>query len=160
MDDLLATSVLDDIEARHWSRYKMTWPPDIAPADTVISRIVRELEKRTLSVREVLKIKTQAHQQKAVTKRTKVAVGLDMVSSSADQASSPTLHNYLSNLLTLMIAYSKAGSKPRCAAFSKCTRKPWPTRAARTCGVLVPDSGPSSTPTCCAAGSAALIRAA
>ena len=44
MDDLLAVSVLDDIEARHWARYKMTWPPDIAPADTVISRIVRELE--------------------------------------------------------------------------------------------------------------------
>ena len=36
MDDLLAISVLDDIEARHWARYKMTWPPDIAPADTVI----------------------------------------------------------------------------------------------------------------------------
>ena len=26
MDDLLATSILDDIEARHWARYKMTWP--------------------------------------------------------------------------------------------------------------------------------------
>ena len=116
MDDLLATSILDDIEARHWARYKMTWPPDIAPADTVISRIVRELEKRTLSVREVLRIKTQAQQQKAVTKRTKVAVGLEMVSSSAEQASSPTLHNYMSNLLTLMIAYSKAGSKPRADA--------------------------------------------
>ena len=116
MDDLLATSILDDIEARHWARYKMTWPPDIAPADTVISRIVRELEKRTLSVREVLKIKTQAQQQKAVTKRTKVAVGLEMVSSSADQASSPTLHNYLGNLHTLLIAYSKAGSKPRADA--------------------------------------------
>lgn len=50
MDDLLAASVLDDIEARHWARYKMTWPPEIAPADTLISRIVRELEKRILSM--------------------------------------------------------------------------------------------------------------
>ena len=30
MDDLLAASVFDDIEARHWARYKMTWPPEIA----------------------------------------------------------------------------------------------------------------------------------
>ena len=74
MDDLLAISVFDDIEACHWARYKMTWPPDIAPADRVISRIVRELEKRTLSV---LKTRTQAHQQRAVRKRTKVAEGLD-----------------------------------------------------------------------------------
>ena len=113
MDDLLAVSVLDDIEARHWARYKMTWPPDIAPADTVISRIVRELEKRTLSVREVLKTRTQAHQQKAVRKRTKVAEGLEMVSATAEQDASPTLHNYMQSLLTLLIAYSKAGSKLR-----------------------------------------------
>ena len=113
MDDILAISVLDDIEARHWARYKMTWPPDIAPGDTVISRIVRELEKRTLSVREVLKTRTQAHQQRAVRKRTRVAEGLEMVSATAEQDAAPTLHNYMSNLLTLMIAYSKAGSKLR-----------------------------------------------
>ena len=37
MDDLLTASALDDIEARHWARYRMTWPPEIAPADTLIS---------------------------------------------------------------------------------------------------------------------------
>ena len=68
MDDLLTASVLDDIEARHWNwdRYKMTWPPEIAPADVLISRIVRELEKCTLSVQMVLKVRTQAHQQRDV----------------------------------------------------------------------------------------------
>ena len=116
MDDLLATSVLDDIEARHWARYKMTWPPGIAPADTVISQIVTELEKRTLSVREVLKIRTQAHQQKAVRKRTKVAEGLEMVSPTAEQDAAPTLHNFMTNLLTLIIACSKAGGKLRADA--------------------------------------------
>ena len=82
----------------------------------MVSRIVRELEKRTLSVREVLKIRTQSHQQKAVRKRTKVAKGLEIVSSTAEQDASPTLHNYMTNLLTLMIAYSKAGSKLRADA--------------------------------------------
>ena len=123
MDDLLATSVLDDIEARHWARYKMTWPPDIAPSDTVISWIVGELEKRTLSVREVLKVRTQSRQQKAVRKRIKVAEGLEMVSSTAEQDAAPTLHNYMTNLLTLMIACGKAGSKLRADAPLSATTK-------------------------------------
>ena len=66
MDELLAASVLEDTEARHWARYRMTWPPGVAPADTQVFRIVREIGKRTLSDREVLKVKTQAHQQCAV----------------------------------------------------------------------------------------------
>ena len=66
MDDLLGASVPDDIETRHWARYKMTWPPEIAPADTLISRIAGELEKRTLSVQLVFKVRTQAHQQRGV----------------------------------------------------------------------------------------------
>ena len=116
MDGLLTASVLDDIEARHWARYKMTWLPEIAPADTLISRIVRELEKRTLSVQMVLKVRTQAHQQRDVRRRTRVAEGLEMVSAAVDRDAAPSLHNYVTNLLTLLIAYSKAGSKLRADA--------------------------------------------
>ena len=110
MDDLLAASVLDDIETRHWARYKMTWPPALAPSDTLISRIVREIKKRTLSVQVVFKVRTQAHQQRDVRKRTRVAEGLEMISAAVDRDATPTLSNYMSNLLTLMVAYSKAGS--------------------------------------------------
>ena len=116
MDELLQASVLDDIEARHWARYKMTWPPEIAPADTLVSRVVRELEKRTLSVQMVLKVRTQAHQQRDVRKRTRVAEGLEMVSAAAERDAAPSLHNYLANLMTLPIAYSKAGCKLRADA--------------------------------------------
>ena len=113
MDDLLAASVLDDIETRHWARYKMTWPPTLAPSDTLISRVVREIKKRTLSVQVVFKVRTQAHQQRDVRKRTRVAEGLEMISAAVDRDAAPTLSNYMSNLLTLMVAYSKAGSEPR-----------------------------------------------
>ena len=113
MDDMLTASVLDDIEARHWARYKMTWPPEIAPAGTLISRIVREFEKRTLSVQMVFKVRTQAHQQKDVRKRTRVAEGLEMVSAAVSRDATPSLHNYMTNLVTLLIAYSEAGSKLR-----------------------------------------------
>ena len=27
MDELLPSAILDDIEARRWNRYKMSWPP-------------------------------------------------------------------------------------------------------------------------------------
>ena len=50
MDELLPSAVLDDIEARHWNRYKLTWPPEMSPAETVASRVARESEKRTLAV--------------------------------------------------------------------------------------------------------------
>jgi hypothetical protein len=116
MDDLLTASVLDDIEARHWARYKMTWPPEIAPADTLVSRIVREFEKRALSVQMVLKARTQAHQQRDVRKRTRVAEGLEMVSAVVSHDAAPSLHNYMTGLMTLLIAYSKAGSKLRADA--------------------------------------------
>ena len=103
MDNLLTASVLDDIEARHWARYKMTWPPEIAPADTLLFRTVREIEKRTLSVQMVFKVRTQAHQQRDVRKRTRVAEGLEMVSAAVDRDAAPSLHNYLANLVTLLI---------------------------------------------------------
>ena len=117
MDELLPSAVLEDIESRHWNRYKMSWPPEMSPADTVVSRIVRELEKRTLGVREVFKVRTQAHQQKGMRKRTKLANGIEMLSAEAeDHEVRHTIQNYLSGLQTLLIAYSKAGSKLRADA--------------------------------------------
>ncbi|MGY8879022.1 MAG: hypothetical protein ACKVJ5_22375, partial [Pseudoalteromonas sp.] len=83
MDELLPSAVLDDIDSRHWNRYKMTWPPDMSPADTVVSRIVRELEKRTLGLREVFKVRTQAQQQRGMRKRIKLANGIEMLSAEA-----------------------------------------------------------------------------
>ena len=94
----------------------MTWPPEIALADTLVFWIVREIEKRTLSVQIVFKVRTQAHQQRDVRKRTRVAEGLEMVSAAVDRDAAPSLHNYLTNLMTLLIAYSKAGSKLRADA--------------------------------------------
>jgi len=46
LDEPFPAPDLEDIEKRHWARYKMTWPPEIAPADALVSRIVRELDKR------------------------------------------------------------------------------------------------------------------
>ena len=107
LDELLPAPELEDIESRHWARYKMTWPPEIAPADSLVSRAVRELGKRALSVMDVDKVRTQAHQQRAVRKRTKLADGVEMLSAEAEEVGCcSTLHAYMANLLTLVIAYS------------------------------------------------------
>ena len=117
MDEILPSAILDDIEARHWNRYKMSWPPEMSPADTVVSRIVRELEKRTLGVRGVFKIRTQAHQQKGMRKRTKLANDIEILSAEAEEHEvRHTTQNYFAGLQTLLIAYSKAGAKLRADA--------------------------------------------
>ena len=117
LDALLDQAVLDSMEDRHWARHKLSWPPEIAPADLLVSRITRELEKRLLSIKDVFKVKTQAQQLRASRKRTKVGEDLVLVSGEPDEAeAAPTLHNYLMLHLTLMLAYAKAGSKPRATA--------------------------------------------
>ena len=64
-----------------------------------MSRIVRELEKRTLGVREVSKIRAQTHQQKGVRKLTELANGIEMLSAEAEeQEVRHTTQNYLAGL--------------------------------------------------------------
>ena len=114
LDQLLTQPELDDMEARHWARYKMIWPPEIAPSDLLLSRLVRELGKRLLSVKEVLKVKTQAQQQRMSRKRTKMGDGIELIMGETMGEDSPRdVHSYLAGLQTLMIAYSKAGCETR-----------------------------------------------
>ena len=63
---LLSQPELDDISKRLWSRYKISFPPEVEPADTVISRVSREISERLLSLRELSKIHTVAWQHKAL----------------------------------------------------------------------------------------------
>ena len=45
-----------------------------------------------------------------------MAEGLEIVSAAVDRDAAPSLHNYMTNLMTLLVAYSKAGSKLRADA--------------------------------------------
>ena len=117
LDTLLAQPVLDDIAARHWARYKQTWPPELAPADLLVSRISREISKRMLSVKEVFKVRTQAHQLRASRKRTRVGEGIEVaIGESEDTEAVRSVHSYLQLHLTLMLAYSMAGCRARTGA--------------------------------------------
>ena len=96
----------------------MTWPLEMSPADTVVSRIVLQLEKRFLGAREVFKIRTQTHQQKSTYAQAyEACYGIEMLSADAEeQEVRHTTQNYLAGLQALLIAYSKAGAKLRADA--------------------------------------------
>ena len=117
LDQLLAQPVLDDLEARFWARYHMSYPPDVAPADLVVSRACRELEKRLLSVRDVLKVRTQSQQQRTMPKRARLSEGIEVVTGEPeDMEAAHTSASYLHCLHTLLVAYAKAGTKALGAA--------------------------------------------
>jgi hypothetical protein len=110
LDQLLMQPELDSLEDRFWARYRQTWPPDVAPSDLLVSRISRELSKRMLSVRDITKVKTQGHQQRATTKRIRLSEGIEMVTDAQDDpAVVTTPAAFLAKLYTLLLAYSKAG---------------------------------------------------
>ena len=50
LDDPLADSDLSDLKTTFWRRYKQVFPPEVHPADVLISRVARECTKRMLMV--------------------------------------------------------------------------------------------------------------
>jgi hypothetical protein len=117
LDELLAQPVLDNLISIHYARYKMSWPPEVMPSDTTVSRMVRELDKRMLSVRDALKVRTQIQQQRGIRKRTRLGDGMEVIHNEVeDEEVMPSVYNYLQCLLTLLIAYSIAGCKLRADA--------------------------------------------
>jgi hypothetical protein len=113
LDPLLAQGDLDTIQDRVWARYHQVWAPDQAPADVLVSRVVRELEKRLLSVRDVWKVRNQTVQLKAKEKRTDVGDGLVFVQEEKDQEKpvNRNVQNYLDLHYTMCLAYVFAGAK-------------------------------------------------
>ena len=75
---------------------------------------MRYLDKRMLSLKEVLKVRTQAHQTRQQRKKTKVSEGVDILLDAPEEEdeAEQNVGAYLRCLLTLMIAYSMAGIHP------------------------------------------------
>ncbi len=113
LDELLPDRDLTDLSRAFWYRYKQTFPPTIDPSDLVVSRLVREIRKRLLSVRDLAWVKPMSHQLTSARKRTKISDSVPIyVEQGADadmggQSRDPT--QYLEGLRTLAIAYAKAG---------------------------------------------------
>ena len=114
LDKLLPQPDLDQIADRFYARYRIHYPPFIAPSDLTISRIVREVSKRALTTREIWKVKTQAQMLKAERRKEQISDGAQILYGEAadDVKETQNVPAYLNKLFTLMLAYAMAGSTP------------------------------------------------
>ena len=55
---LLAKAELRDTKQQVSHRYNLRFPPEVHPADTTISRVAREMQKRMLCVYNIWRVKT------------------------------------------------------------------------------------------------------
>ena len=55
LDSMLGDSELRDVKIAFWQRYKLRFPSEVHPSDTVVSRVSRELANRMLCVFNICK---------------------------------------------------------------------------------------------------------
>jgi len=117
LDEMIPRPELDNLNVMHYTRYKLTWPPERAPADTLVSRYSKEVDKRLLCLGDMWKVRTQSHQQRAKRKKQRVAEDVELLIGDPEDEDNQTqdLVLYLAGLETAMIALSIAGIKPASA---------------------------------------------
>ncbi|CAJ1389812.1 unnamed protein product [Effrenium voratum] len=109
LDDPLGDEDLLDLKTSFWRRYKLSFPPEIHPSDSLISRVARECHKRMLMVTNLWLVKTLMFQVTSSRKRQKVG---DMLYMDAPEEVAPAtkdLSGYLSRLHTYLLALAIAG---------------------------------------------------
>ena len=116
LDTLLGKKDLENLEDLFWARYHHFFSAMEDPSDALVSRLHREIARRTLTVREVWKVSTMAVQQKGEKKRTEIGDNLTLLQDASDEPSMHTVRStqsYLARLWTLMLGYAKAGCEKR-----------------------------------------------
>ena len=112
LDSMLGDSELRDVETAFWQRYKLRFPSEVHPSDTVVSRVSRELAKRMLCVFNIWKVKNLQFQLTTVQKKRKLGDNLYTDEAETEELVSKDAETYLHKLYTLMLAYALAGAGP------------------------------------------------
>eukprot|EP00435_Cladocopium_sp_Y103_P039220 s950_g10.t1 len=82
-----------------WRRYKLRFSPEVHPADTTISRVAREMQKRMLCVYSIWKVKSLQFQLTTSQKKRKVGESLFVEEGEDEESCSHDYDNYLEKLL-------------------------------------------------------------
>ena len=106
LDTMLGESELRDTKQQFWRRYKMRFPLEIHPADTTISRVAREMQKRMRCVYNIWRVKTLQFQLTTSQKKRKLSEGLFLEDGEDEEVVTHDVDNYLDRLFTLMLAYA------------------------------------------------------
>ena len=109
LDTMLGETELRDTKQQFWRRYKLRFPPEVRPADTTISRVAREMQKRMLCVYNIWRVKTLQFQLTTSQKKRKLGDSLYIEDGDDEEVVAHDVENYLDRLFTLLLAYSMAG---------------------------------------------------
>jgi hypothetical protein len=111
-EDEISALVLDELKANLWNRHKMYWRPDTLPADSLVGKLHRQIDKRTLTVFPLGSVKSLAHQASNPPKRRRVSeVFLIDLGQDDIHEICHSISDYLDKMFTLCLAYASAGSK-------------------------------------------------
>ena len=108
LDDMLDDVQLNDAKHSFWRRYKMRYPPELMPSDSLVSRCSREMSKRLLMVYNVNGVKNLMHQITSSKKRKKLGTDLFIEQEEAIDDSLDA-NQYLDKLHTYLLALALAG---------------------------------------------------
>ena len=112
LDSLLEDSEMRDVKTQFWKRYRLRFPADVHPSDAVVSRLSRELSKRTLCVFSAWKVRSLKFQMGSSQRKRNLGEGLFTEEAETVEVVSHDCDTYLQKLHTLMIAYALAGVAP------------------------------------------------
>ncbi|CAE7730172.1 unnamed protein product [Symbiodinium sp. CCMP2592] len=112
LDTLLEDSELRDVKLAFWKRYRMRFPAEVHPADSLLSRVSREINKRMLCVYAIWKVRSLYFQLTTVQRKRKLGDNLYTEEPDTEEAVTKDADTYLDKLYTLLLAYSMAGVFP------------------------------------------------
>ena len=108
LGSMLGDSELRDLKTAFWQRYKLRFPSEEHPRDTVVSRVFKELA----CVFNVWKVKNLQFQLTTVQKKRKLGDNLYTEEAETEELVSKDAETYLDKLYTLMLAYALTGAGP------------------------------------------------
>ena len=111
LDDMLDEVSLRDAKAEFWKRYKLRFPAEITPSDSMVSRCHREMGRRMLMVFNVWQAKSLMHQVTSSQKKRKIAESLFVVDAVEEEAPQRTVDQYMDQLYTYLLALAIAGAQ-------------------------------------------------
>ena len=111
LDDPIPQEDLDQLCSSSWRRHRCRSPPGVEPADSLISRLYKEMTKRVLQVKCVWSTKTRKHNIKGTLKKQKIGDKLTLTHENEEEEESVVhdVQTYLAKLWTLLLAYARAG---------------------------------------------------
>jgi hypothetical protein len=109
LDDLLEEATLRGVKVQFWKRHKMKYPAEMMPADTLVSRCYRELDRRLLTVYNVWTVKNLLFQVTSTRKRKKLAPDLYMYEDAHEVPHAQSPDKYLALLHTYLLSLAIAG---------------------------------------------------